>query len=303
MSLMTIFTAPKAFNDPKVNIIQRNAIRSWTKLGKEVEVILLGDEEGISEICNELNIRHISEISRNEQGTPYINSIFNQARINSDTKLLAYINADIILFPDFLETSRKVSEQCDQFLMVGQRWNLEITEELKFNSGWENRLYSDMNKRGILHSSNGSDYFIYSRNVLHKIPEFTVGRAGWDNWMIYHAVKSPWPAINSTKDIQIIHQNHDYRHLTGGKPHYRTEESFINVNLAGGRRNMFILIDTNKVVVDGKVLPPKSFLQRFLRLFERMFTSNNPDESIYCEAARKRLHQLRTKIGNCEVKK
>ena len=40
MTLLTIFTAPKPFTHPHINVIQRNAIRSWMQLD-DVEVIII----------------------------------------------------------------------------------------------------------------------------------------------------------------------------------------------------------------------------------------------------------------------
>ena len=49
MTLITAFTAPKPFTNPHIATIQRNAIQSWIHLGSEVEVLLMGDEEGMAE--------------------------------------------------------------------------------------------------------------------------------------------------------------------------------------------------------------------------------------------------------------
>ena len=46
--VLTIFATPKAFRG-HFDIIQRNAISSWTKLG--VDVILMGDDAGGPEDC------------------------------------------------------------------------------------------------------------------------------------------------------------------------------------------------------------------------------------------------------------
>ena len=47
MPFLTIFTSPKPFSfNPHISIIQRNAIQSWIYLDPEVEVYLMGDEEG-----------------------------------------------------------------------------------------------------------------------------------------------------------------------------------------------------------------------------------------------------------------
>ena len=56
MAFLTIFTAPKPFTNPHINIIQRNAIQAWKRLA-DVDVILIGDEAGIPETAKELGIK------------------------------------------------------------------------------------------------------------------------------------------------------------------------------------------------------------------------------------------------------
>ena len=46
--LLTLFTTPKPFKDPHIITIQRNALRSWQALGDEVEVLVIGNDEGCS---------------------------------------------------------------------------------------------------------------------------------------------------------------------------------------------------------------------------------------------------------------
>ena len=79
MANLTIFTAPKAFSDPHINTIQRNAIQSWQHLGDEVDVLLVGDEDGMADIADEYNLLHLPDVSRNDWGTPLVNSIFELA--------------------------------------------------------------------------------------------------------------------------------------------------------------------------------------------------------------------------------
>ena len=62
MPLLSIFSAPKAFTDPHINIIQRNAIQSWLHLGPEVEVFLVGDEPGMAEAAAELGVMQLTEV-------------------------------------------------------------------------------------------------------------------------------------------------------------------------------------------------------------------------------------------------
>jgi hypothetical protein len=245
MPLITLFTAPKPFTDPHIATIQTNAIRSWIALGDNVQVIVIGDEPGMADAARSLGVLHLPQVARNETGTPLISAIFERARQNSTSPLLGYVNADIILMPDILESSRSLKEQAKSFLMVGQRWDLDVTQAVDFGDGWDLRLRAEVHNRGGLHKASGSDYFIYPRGCFQTIPPFAVGRAGWDNWMIFNARREGWMVVDATQDVMIIHQNHDYSHLPGAQPHYRLPETFANVRLAGGKRTIFTLEDAD----------------------------------------------------------
>lgn len=253
MAVLTIFTAPKPFTNPQIALIQRNAIRSWMNLGPDVEVLLLGEEDGLAEFAEEFGLRHIRDIARNAGGTPLVSDMFEKARQNSDSPLLACVNADILLMPDFLQAAQAAARQARRFLLVGQRWDLDVREPLDFSPGWPERLCQRAKNEGKLHRASGSDYFIFPRDCFRDMPAFAIGRAGWDNWMIYAGRRSGWPVVDATQSIMIVHQNHDYSHLPGGQPHYRHPETFENIRLAGGRRVIFELQDVNRRLVDGRL--------------------------------------------------
>lgn len=244
MPLLTLFTAPKPFVDPHVSMIQFNALRSWKLMGEQVQIALIGGEAGIAEIALELNLMHFPHVACNHLGTPLISSIFDIGRHVIDSPFLAYANADIIFFPDFPGIIQRAGTKYDKFLMVGQRWDLAIKDRLTFETDWEAQLRKRARLEGKLHVRTGSDYFAFPRKCFQQIPDFTVGRAGWDNWMIYEARQQDWAVIDSTNAVDIIHQNHDYSHLPGGKPHYHLPETDTNIQLAGGRRMIFELDDS-----------------------------------------------------------
>ena len=268
MPLLTIFTAPKPFTNPHIATIQRNAIQSWLHLGEEVEVLLIGDEVGLADVATDLGVRHLPDVRSNQQNTPLVSSIFELARQASQSPLLAYLNADIMVMPDFVTASQRVATQADRFLIVGQRWDLEVRRELDFGPDWDKRLRDDVHSRGELHAPAGSDYFVYPRSSFTDMPDFSIGRAGWDNWAIYHAVSQGWAVVDITPSVMVIHQNHDYSHLPGGQPHYNLEESFQNQELAGGIAHMYMVLDTNKQLVHGKLRPPRPTLLRVVRKIE-----------------------------------
>lgn len=269
---LTIFTAPKPFSDEHIATIQRNAIQSWQHLDPEVEVLLVGNEEGMAEVAAEYGLRQLGEVRRSETGTPLVSSIFALAREASRAPLLAYLNADILLLPDFVEAARQVKSQVDCFLVIGQRWDLDVRTLLDYSPGWDGRLQADVQRRGRLHMPAGSDYFIFPRDLFADIPDFTIGRAGWDNWMIFQARQQGWPVIDATPAIMVIHQDHDYRHLPGGRPHYEHPESQANQALAGGSANLYMVLDSDKQLAHGRVRRPRLTLLRALRQAEMWLT-------------------------------
>jgi len=265
MPELTIFSAPKPFRDAHIATIQRNAIRSWQALGPAVEVILLGEEEGLAETAAELGVTHLPQVERTPSGTPLVSSMLRLAREHGSSPLLCCVNADILLLPEIIPAGRQLAAQARQFLAVGQRWDLEVREELAFGPGWAEELRVRALREGKLHKATGSDYFIFPRECFADMPSFAIGRAGWDNWMIYAGRTRGWPVVDATADIQIIHQNHDYSHLPGGQPHYRHPETFENVRLAGGKRAIFELPDASHRLVNGKLVRPPLTGKRLLR--------------------------------------
>lgn len=271
MSFLTIFSTPKQFTDPHINIIQRNAIESWKNLDPEVEVLLVGEEEGMQSVIDEFGVNHVSSVKRNSWGTPLVSSIFQIAREVCNSPYLAYVNADILLTPDFVNMVRLVASESQEFLIVGQRWDLDINQPLDFDEEWAEQLRQRTKREGKLHPPSGSDFFIFPRKLFLDMPDFAIGRAGWDNWMIYKALNSGWHVIDATPSLMIIHQNHDYGHLPGGVPHYDLEETAINAALGGGYGNMYMTLDTNYELIDGVVKRSRWTRERVLRRLERFF--------------------------------
>ena len=283
MPLITLFSAPKPFTNPHIAMIQRNAIKSWTLL-PDVEVILLGEEDGLAEAARELGVKHISQVARNANGTPLISSMFKLARENSNSDLLCIINADMILMPDFVECAMEsdslLSKKREQapalhsglhknFVLLSQRWDYDIAAPIDFAVGWESQLRESVRKQNQLHRPAGSDFFLFPKSSYQDIPDFIIGRAGWDNWMIYKARKEGWPVIDCTPSMMIVHQNHDYSHLPGGKSHYEHPDTNENIRLAGGQANIrYTILDSTQRLMDGKLARPLMTSQRFMRNVE-----------------------------------
>lgn len=296
MSCLSIFTAPKPFIDPHIATIQRNALRSWLQMGGETEILMIGNESGMAEVAAELGLRHLPQVRCNSEGTPLVSSIFELARQSTNSPLLAYLNTDMLIFPDFIEIAKAVAHQAKDFLVIGQRWDLDVKKPLDFSNGWENRLREEIKRNGRQHRPAGSDYFIFPRHIFTEIPEFAIGRAGWDNWMIYHARQEGWRVVDATPDLMVIHQEHGYSHLPGGQPHYNLEESQRNMALAGGAHTMYTVLDSDWQLIDGKLRRPRVTLLRLLRRMENWFTPQTGERKGFFWALARRFRRARRRI-------
>jgi len=267
--LLTLFAIPKPFHG-HFEIIQRNAIISWTHLRPRPEIILFGDDEGTAEVAKQFGLRHVPGVSRNEYGTPLLNDLFAKSQTLATHDLLCYVNADIILMGDFMEAIRRVARWKPHFLIVGQRWDIEIKEPLNFSLGWENRLRSYVVSQGQLYSPAGIDYFVFPRGFWSEIPPFAIGRTVWDNWLLYRALSRKAPVINITRVAMGVHQNHNYLDFPGGKEFkWHGPEARRNLELAAGYEHVFTLADCTHLLTSSG-LEMNLTRERLLRYLETM---------------------------------
>jgi hypothetical protein len=233
--MLTVFSTSKPFIGHS-NVIQRNALKSWTLLHPDVEVILFGDEKGAAEVCRDLGIRHEPQVRRNEHGTKYLNYLFDRAREMSRHEFLCYANCDIMLTGDLLEGLKLVSTVHSQFLMIGRRWDTDITEPWEFSGpDWAQRLRSLALLKGKQNGPSWVDYFCFSRDLYYgKMPPFLIGRNGWDPWLTWHARKNKVHLIDASRRVIAVHQNHDYAYLGGGPTAERSKaEVYYNLGMEG----------------------------------------------------------------------
>jgi hypothetical protein len=210
--MITFFTIPKPFKD-HISVIQRNAIISWLHLHPDCEIILYGNEEGISEIAYEFGLIHIPDIKKNEYGTPFLDFVFNDAQSRAKNKILCYSNTDIIFFRDLITSIQSVKR--DPFLAVGERWDIAITHPISITEdNWENKLRTMVENYGNRLGPNAIDYFAFSKKAYLGLLPFLVGRQGWDTGLIFHARKEHIPVIDISQTYDLaIHQNRGYNHV------------------------------------------------------------------------------------------
>lgn len=283
--MLTLFSVAKPFRG-KFATIQRNAIASWARLRPACQILLLGNEEGHAEGAAETGATHLQELERNEFGTPLVSSIFSEAEKHAQFGHLCYVNADILLLSDFLPAVHRILAWNSRSLIVGRRWDLDVSESLSWEAGWEDVLRARLRTAGTLHPHTGIDYFVFPRGFWGAIPPFAIGRPFYDNWLIFRARLLDAPVVDATKCVTAIHQNHAYSFHPGGG-NYNAAETRRNYALGGGLRHACTLRDAThrltSVRVSRRIVPfdlhrclivpfvKKKWARPFVRLKKALF--------------------------------
>jgi hypothetical protein len=234
--VFTLFTIPKSFKG-HIAVIQRNAIQSWMRLHPEIEIILFGTDEGAAEVAREFGLRHEPHVERNEYGTILLNSVFTKAQQLARYDVVCYVNCDILLLDDFCSALSTVTAAHKEFLMVGQRTDVDIHNPWPFDRPtWNKELRDFALRNGKMRPPNWIDYFAFSRGLYGSdLPPFAIGRTHWDDWLVWKALTSGKPVVDVTPTVLAIHQNHDYnRHPQGEAGVWKGLEASRNSQLAGG---------------------------------------------------------------------
>jgi hypothetical protein len=215
--MLTFFTTAKAFHGHS-GVIQRNALQSWKLLHPDVEVILFGDEEGAAEVCADFGLRHEPHVKRHESGMKYVDYLFEKAQAIAHYDYLCYSNCDIIFLDDFYRAFVRARSWRERFLVVGQRWDTDVTEPVDFTvPGWASALKQFVTERGFQQKMHFVDYFVFSKGLYDQVPPLVVGRSWWDHWLVWKALSRNVPVIDCSAAVLAIHQNHGYAYHPQGK--------------------------------------------------------------------------------------
>jgi hypothetical protein len=252
--MLTIFATGKPFRGHTA-IIQRNALKSWTLLHPEIEIILFGDDEGAAEVAAEFGLRHEPHVERNEHGTKRLDYLFAKAQSIARHQLLCYVNCDIILMEDFRRALERVRAAHREFLMVGRRWDADINEPLPFERpDWQTKLRRLAMRHGRQRTAEWIDYFAFTRGLYAAdMPPFVL-RVFWDNWLVWKALDSQKPVVDVSLVVVAVHQNHDYSYHPKGKEGvWSGDEAGQNGRLAGGWRHLRTIADAPEALAAGRL--------------------------------------------------
>jgi hypothetical protein len=252
--VLSFLASPKPFVG-HAGVIQRNAIRSWKAVNPDVEVIIYGDGEGVSEVCRDMGLQHVPDIPCSPSGVPYFNEIARHADRNARYDTQCYLNCDIILAGDIIGAIRSIT--FPRYLITGQRIDMQegVTIDVTTEEWRRNLPEIVMAGGAVLHAPTGMDYFIFERGTWSSLLPLVIGRGGYDEALVLYCLRNGIPFINGTLAIVALHQYHDYGHLKGGRKAVgQGEDARNNRNLHRNHHSMPNSADAPWLIIDGKLV-------------------------------------------------
>ena len=211
--MLTLFSIPKPFVG-RIAGIQMNALTSWLALEASVQVVLVGDEAGVAAAAKSGGAEHIPAVLRSAEGTPRLDSAFANVDAVARHPLRCFVNADIVILDDMLPAVELVRAARERFLMIGR--TIDLPDVSRAEVGDSAGLRARALAQGVPRGATAIDYFVFTPGLFGVLPPFLVGRAGFDNWLVWRA-RQEAPVIDASARVCAVHQSHDYGHLDGGK--------------------------------------------------------------------------------------
>jgi hypothetical protein len=245
----TIIACPKPFVPP-FDAIQERAIRSWSALGPDVQVLLAGDEPGLAEAATRLGVEHVPNLGKTPEGGIRFVDLLTNCLPRARHDQIAYVNADILLIPNLTAAIKAVP--FSRYMMAGYRLDLpEHPTCIDIEGNLEEQLRRPEAVRDLTMTT-GCDYFLFTRDTWNALPPLVIGRAGIENGLIRKAIDDRIPVIDSTLAVTALHQFHDYSHIGGGrKAAFEGEDARSNLAYCGMLRPH--PRDAYLVLVDGRI--------------------------------------------------
>lgn len=209
---LTLFTTTRPFEGVHA-VHQRNALRAWTGMVPSPQVIIIGDDLGARQAAMSLGIDFEPNVRRSASGLPFLSDLFARAQALAQAPVACYSNADIIFPPDFESGLKRVRERFEDFLVIGQRWDVVQDEEVDLTQPATWCAVRDRaHREGVLRGPYWVDYFAFPVGMYADLPDLILGRPGWDNWLVWHTRNRGIPVIDVTDHLTVLHHDHTRSH-------------------------------------------------------------------------------------------
>ena len=214
-SILTLFTTCPNFQDKRH--IYENTITNWHLLSPDVIPILFTDDhpsdpKGIAYIglacltntCNESRWHSCITTHVPDGPEEILHYILWLCKLCKFDRNLTDILRSLQTYA--------YGGHIDKLLVVGRRrnWSVEKGVNLAKLS-----MVGHYMKNSSLYISDAQDYFLTTRHPWTCIPDFVVGRIGYDNWLVVAALVNQIPVVDATETVTALHQTGEDGNLAG----------------------------------------------------------------------------------------
>jgi hypothetical protein len=188
-------------------------------------------------------------------GVPTMECIFDTLFTKANTKIVGFVNGDILVFDSFAKAVASSATSSDEFLMTGRRHRGESFQmNLDDFNSWK---YAEIHAKTLpLDHGYAIDYFVtrkrtYNSALRQKLPPFVIGAWRWDNILMYSIYKfTSVTVIDVTLVAPVMHQ---YEKSSVLIDHHERRGARFNDELAkqiSGNELLFGTIDFADVILE-----------------------------------------------------
>jgi len=269
---MILFSSPKP-RRMDTEAVQQAAFRSWRRAFPHARIMLFGDTASWQGEMSALGMEAGGPLPRVEGGGEEIRAMFQSVVTQWPEEIHLYLNSDILLDDSSIQVTELLRSRPGPWLASARRWCLP---------GWAGpvpetpeawgKFFTSAKQKGTHGEACALDLFLFRGLSFGEMPPFRIGHRGWDNWMIFHARAQGIPVIDLSRELRVIHCDHDYSYAQGNSAPGRRDGPLedANLRLLGGEEKLFHLGHATHELRDGKVLSRKggAIRQRNLELWQ-----------------------------------
>jgi len=204
-----------------------------------------------------------------------------------------YLNSDILLDDSSIQVTELLRSRPGPWLASARRrclppWSGPVPSG---GQAWKT-FFGRVDREGTWGEACALDLFLFRGLPFAGMPAFRIGHRGWDNWMIFHARAEGIPVIDASRELRVIHCDHDYSYAQGNSAPRRRDGPLedANLRLLGGEEKLFHLGHATHELRDGAVQPRRGWpvRQRSLELWQIL----HPGQRWWWQPLRSLFHPL-----------
>jgi len=269
-SEVILFSSPKPFT-AETRPVQLTAIRSWKRALPGARWILYGSESGLPEICQGEGIEYGGPAETDESGFKIISKIFLAASRLDPEAIFIFVNSDILLDASAQFAVDQLHQLPSPFLATARRRCLPTWTGPELASDELDNFLAERRHPVRWGPACALDIFLFRGFPVKTMPEFRIGQAAWDNWMIYQARWHGIPAIDLSRQLRPFHCDHDYSYVKKNPDPLRPHAHLNRINhelLDGDEKKFHMGHCDHEFAADGRMVrrTGMAFRQRELEL-------------------------------------